>query len=462
MTSSETFAVAIDLGSTFIKAGRLTSPTSLEGIVAVPAPPLSGKHGIRQGDPLEYAAVAERLLRGVLEELPQDVPLGISSQRSTFLLWDAEAGRPATPLISWQDRRAADWCERHRGHERRVVELTGLMLSAHYAGPKLATLLASEPELRDGMRRGKLLFGNLESWLIWRATSGKTHRTDPSMAARTSMFDIERLDWSDELLQLFGVPRDGLPEVSATAGRATPLDGGAVLVASVADQASGALAVLDPAASHALVTLGTGGFVLRPVAGTATRQRGYLTAPCLASERKVERTVLEGTINGAGATLDRFPGPTRLPETDPSPEAYCLPDVSGLGSPHWRPDLALTFSSAANTLDPGGRRRVAVEGLLFRLREILDDLYPEDPPGRVLVAGGVARDPQVARGLASLLGRPVEVLDERQASLLGAARLAAGLSPYAAPSTTPVADGSVGGYLADKYAGWRRWVDSLL
>ena len=357
-------AVAIDLGSTRIKAGVLTGDGALTAIVDAEAPPLEGSGTIREGDARAYAEAAEGLLR----ELPAGCSLGISSQRSTFHLWEANGGEAATPLISWQDRRAADWCEAHRDDAARIARLTGLILSAHYAGPKLAAIQQADPGLAERLHRGELLFGNLETYLIWRATSGEVHATDPSMAARTSMLDIDAVDWSDELLELFRVPRGCLPRIEPTAGRRVELGGGTTLVATVADQASGALAVLDPDGDDALVTLGTGGFVLKPLGGTHERLDGYLTAPCLGSPGNIDRAVLEGTINGAGAMLDRLGGPVPLPDHDPTPEAFCLPDISGLGSPHWRPDLGLTFSPAAERLDQPQRQRIATEGLLFRVR----------------------------------------------------------------------------------------------
>jgi glycerol kinase len=282
------------------------------------------------------------------------------------------------------------------------------------------------------------------------------------MAARTSMFDIDRVDWSDQLLELFGVPRAALPRIVASRGRRVELRGAATLAAGVADQASGALAVLDFEGDDVLVNLGTGGFVLKPLAGTSVRLDGYLTAPCLGDEGSVERSVLEGTINGAGALLDRFGGPAELPERDATPDAFCLPDVAGLGSPYWRPDLGLCFSDAASGLDDEHRQRIATEGLLFRIRQLLDDIGAPGRPRRILLAGGVTRNPGICRGLAALLGRAVERLDGHQAGLMGAARLAAGLSPYASPATHPVTPGRTGAYLHSKYENWRSWVEELV
>ena len=173
--------------------------------------------------------------------------------------------------------------------------------------------------------------------------------------------------------------------------------------------------------------------------------------------------MVEGTINGAGAALDRFEATGAvMQETDPDPDAFCLPDVAGLGSPHWRPDIGLRFSEAAEKLDPIATRRVVLEGLLFRIRQILNDLTADIPPHRILLSGGVTGDPLLAEGLAALIGREVEVLKESEAGLIGAARLAAGMEPYADPSTTVVQPGSPGAYLSEKYESWSAWLRELL
>jgi len=456
-------AVGLDLGSTRIKAGLLDRQGGLSGIESAPAPPLSGSGPIREGDAAAYARLASRVLSAAVGGLSRGIPLGIATQRSSFVLWDTASGSPLTPMISWQDRRATGWCERNLACQPEVGRRTGLLLSGHYAGPKLAVLLAERHDLRQALERGEALFGTLETYLTWSWSAGRVHQTDRTVAARTLMLDLESGDWSPELLELYAVPRRALPTVCATAGRRLPLTSGPTVTASLADQAAGALAVLEQGAGGVLVTLGTGGFVLQPTDDPSVRHEGYLTAPILGSASGIARTVLEGTINGAGAALDRFPaGSVELASSDSAPEAFCLPDVSGLGSPHWRADLTLTFSPAAERLSGLERRRVVLEGLLFRVRQILDDLTDRGRPRRVIVSGGVSAEPALGPGLAALLQRPVEILDEPEAGILGAARLAAGLSPFAAPRSRSVPPTEAGAYLPEKYPGWKRWLNSIL
>lgn len=456
-------AAALDLGSTRFKLALLAANGQLYDLRAAPAPRLTGDGLIREGKPEEFLHTATRLL----EQLPAEaagIPLGLVCQRSTFTVWSKSSAQALTPMVSWQDRRAADWCDEHPAFDDLVRDRAGLRLSPHYMGPKLAAMQTDDPMLAGQLASGDCLVGNLDAWLIWNWTHGRTHRTDLSMGARTALLDIESGDWSSPLLDLFQVPRIALPELVPTRGEALLPDFGLPLRASIADQASSAVAVLDPDDDVALVNFGTGAFVLYPTADPTMRKAGYLTAPVRgAAATDGVRFVCEGTINGAGPAVDKFgPGPTDFPVDDPCPDGFASPDLAGLGSPHWRPDFGLTLSGAAEGLSPGARRRCVLEGLLFRVMEILVDLGDGHLPQRVIISGGLLRDPGVAMGLASLLGRSVAVLNEQETTLLGAARLAAGLEPFANPSTRIVEHTEAGSYLAAKYFRWKNWLHELL
>jgi len=455
-------ALAIDLGSTRFKLGCANADGNLTRVDAVAAPQMSGTGLVREIDAVEFLGQVDRLL----DTYPGDVtglPLGLVCQRSTFLVWDRGSGRALTPVISWQDRRAADWCELHRNADELLRLRAGLLMSPHYAGPKLAAMLGDDPDLAAALHAGDAVFGNLDAWLAWMWTNGASHRTDLTMAARTAMVDISVGDWSDELLDLYRVPRKALPEIVTSDAASVELKNGLRLTASIADQGSGVLAVLDPAEDAALVNLGTGGFVLRPISDANVRIRGYLTAPILASRRRGNRHVLEGTINGAGPAVDRFgAGPSPLPAQDPCPEGFAIPDLAGIGAPHWRPELGLTLSSAIRRSADAEQRRVVIEGLLFRIFEILRDVGDGRVPEVVYLSGGLAREPGVAHGLASLLGQPVHVFDEPEATLLGAARLALDVDPFAAVAAERIDPSNAGAYLPAKFPRWSEWLRGVL
>jgi glycerol kinase len=463
-------SLALDLGSTRIKAARIGEDGALRDLGGAPSPPLDPARDPRdlrrENDARSWRAAAEGVLRDAAGGLAAGTPLGIACQRSSFLLWERASGAPATPLISWQDRRAAAWCAARAASEPRVRELTGLPLSPHYAGPKLATLLEADPALAGELAAGRLRFGTLESWLVACWSPERAHRVDLGMAARTLLADPLRGAWSDELLELFGVPAACLPEIRPSAGSRVSLGNGLALAASLADQAASLLAVLPTDADAALINLGTGCFAQRPTGERMERRDGYLSA-AVCSRGGRTYFALEGTVNAGGDTLARVaPASPALapvedwPALDGAPQAFCLPDENGVGAPFWRPAQLQTFSPQAERLPPAAKRRVVLEGLLFRLADVLADL---GHPARVLVSGGLAREPAVASGLATLLGRPVLEVAEQETTLLGVGLLAAGMAaPRAEMKLRPVAPTSSAAWLRTKHARWRSWLASVL
>ena len=317
-------AIALDLGSTRFKLGSLDAEGNLEVVSTAPAPELKGGGLIREGQPEEFLRIATELIDQAAARWPGH-SLGLVSQRSTFTVWHPQSGQPLAPMISWQDRGAANWCDAHVDLRESIARESGLLLSPHYLGPKLAALQQSHPEVRHALQQDGARIGTLDAWLMWHWNQKNRHQTDLTMAARTALVDIELGAWSPRLCQLFDVPLAALPEIRPSNSQSLILDNGLRLNASIADQASGAIAVLDPHEDVALVNFGTGAFVLSPQANARTRKAGYLTAPILSTAGESTRFVLEGTINGAGPALDKFhSGPTVLPTEDDCPEGFAI------------------------------------------------------------------------------------------------------------------------------------------
>jgi glycerol kinase len=451
-------AAALDLGSTRIKLALLGDDGRLAGPEALDAPPIRGADEVREFDADDYRRRAESLLALV----PGDARLGIASQRSSFVLWERASGRPIRPAISWQDRRAARWCAERPELATRIPSATGLLLSPHYVGPKLAALFEEDRALAGRLERREVLVGTLETYLAWHWSRGAVHETDLTMGARTLLVDPRRREWSSELCGAFGVSIGALPTISKTAGRETQLASGVRLVASLSDQAAGLLAMLPSDSQAVLVNLGTGSFVLRPTGESFAPVRGLLAGPVLADSRRT-LFALEGTINAGGATVARFGDTTsELAARDEHPDAFCLPDENGIGAPHWLATRGFELSPAARALDQAAQRAVVLEGLAFRVRELVEALFAGARPRRVLVSGGLARDPRVAQLLAATLAQPIELADDVESTLLAAVLLAAGRDPFANPTTTTVEPDPAHAWLAAKYARWRAWVDATL
>jgi glycerol kinase len=447
-------AIALDLGTTRIKAGIVDDAGKLSHVRAVDSPPAFGRGLIRHSDPEEWRDIARDLVGELEREIGAALPIGLSTQRSSFLFVDALTGRPLSALVSWQDRSAAPWCEQRREIEPLLAARTGLVLSPHYVGPKLAQRVQADRELAASLARGATLVRTLDAWIVAALESEASARTDLSCAARTALVDLAVGDYDDELCALFGVPSGALapiePSVEPNARRVR---------AHLADQAAAVLAALGEDDHGALVSLGTAGFVSVAVGARPTPVQPYLCAPFVARGPGRARYAVEGTINGGGATADRFAKPPTIwPASDPTPEEFCMPDESGWGAPYWLSDRSLRFSGSTPMRSHADLRRVVIEGLCFRAAALLADLERERPVSRVALAGGLAHDPFVPRALAAILARPIDVVASEEAGLAAVGRLAAGLDPRerGAPRTTEPADGDR--WLATKFERWRAWV----
>lgn len=451
-------SLGLDLGTTCIKAAFLNEEGLLEGFNSVEAPPLQGEGLLRQSDPLDMLLRVTDLLGEMWDQAPRPLPLGISSQRSSFVLWDKRTKEPLTPLISWQDRRALSWCERNQDFAPFVQLQMGLPLSPHYAGPKLAFLLEENDSLCHRVLEGECLFGTLESFLLWNLSEGRVHQTDLTMAARTLLADPVMGDWSGPVLVSSAIDQRVLPEIVTSTGQEVELFKGVFQQASVSDQAACTLSILGTEEGSVLVNLGTGCFVLCPTGKEFVNMQGYLSGPLLYTFEGDCYYALEGTIHSGGQVVDRFGlSPTLLPIEDPTPAAFCLPETSGSGSPHWDTEAQLLFSPVAENLVQKEKRRIVLEGILFRVREILEDLLGQEFSFPIVLSGGLSQDPFVAQALSSCLQTQVFVVSEHQGSLLGAARLAASLEPKADLDFKMVAPSNEGAYLHEKYHRFKAW-----
>ena len=347
--------------------------------------------------------------------------IGIANQRETTIVWDRKSGEPVHPAIVWQDRRTADRCRDLPAES--VRERTGLTPDPYFSATKLEWILR-ENELSDA-----LAFGTVDTWLLWKLTGGAVHATDVSNASRTMLLDLATLDWSDELLELFSVPRAVLPEVHASAevvGEATFLGARLPVAALAGDQQASLYAHGD-----AKATLGTGAFVL---VGTGTDcsapPPGLVRTAAAGADRGY---ALEGSVFVAGAAVqwlrdglgllaDSGESEALAMSIDSTDGVYFVPALTGLGSPHWAPDArGLVYG-----LTRGTRRehlvRAALEATAYQVLDVVDAMT--ERPSVLRVDGGASSNGFVVQFLADVLTLPVEVAAEPETTALGAAALA--------------------------------------
>ena len=372
--------------------------------------------------------------------------ISITNQRETTLLWERATGRPVHHAIVWQDRRTAERCAELPADL--IRERTGLVPDPYFSATKLEWLL------RDRDSAG-LAFGTVDTWLVWKLTGGRVHATDETNASRTLLCSLETLDWDDELLALFGVPRELLPEIrpsGATFGEGELL-GLTLPIRGIAGDQQAALF----AAGGAKATFGTGSFVL--VETEEAVPRGLLRTAAARLEGEEPRRALEGAVFVTGAALQWLRDGLGLIEDAAESEAlarsvsdtggvYFVPALTGLGSPHWRPDARGLVTGLTRGTTRAHLVRAALEAAAYQTADVLAAMPPLD---LLRVDGGMTRNRWLVQFLADLLGIPVETAREPEQTALGAALLGLGErrpSP-AGERFEPERD------VSEQYAGWR-------
>jgi glycerol kinase len=365
---------------------------------------------------LTDAGVRASELRGV----------GITNQRETVVVWERATGRPVAPAIVWQDRRTAEACARLPFEL--IRERTGLVPDPYFSATKLAWLLEHAASSPQG-----LAAGTIDSWLIWKLTGGRVHATDPTNASRTLLCSLSKLDWDDELLELFGVPRDLMPDIVPSSGvlGEAQIGGASVPIAGVAGDQQAALfgqACLAPGQSK--VTYGTGCFLLvndgsrpdRPPHGllrTAAAQPGVYA---LEGSVFVAGAALQWLRDGLGVLAEAGESEQLARSIEGNEGVYFVPALTGLGSPRWQPDARGLICGITRGTGRAHLARAALEAIAYQVRDVVEAI--PDGVSNLRADGGAAANAWLMQFQADQLGLPVEVAVEREMTAIGAAALA--------------------------------------
>lgn len=447
---SESFILAIDQGTSSTTALLLDRSLQVRGRASREFPqhfPASGwvEHDLEE----IWASVREASL-GALEDAgvsPTAIAaIGLTNQRETTALWEREGGAPVSRAIVWQDRRTAPLCREleERGLEPLFRERTGLVLDPYFSGTKLRWMLDDVEGARERAERGELAFGTIDSFLVYRLSGGKRHVTDPSNASRTLLFDLRRLDWDDELLEILQVPRKVLPELCASSGVVARTEGveglpDGIPIAGMAGDQQAALfgqACFEP--GDAKCTYGTGAFLLMHTGAEPIPSRhGLVTSVGWKLADGEVAYVLEGSSFVAGAAVQWLRDGLGLISTSAEVEALAsqvetsggvvfVPALAGLGAPHWRPDARGLITGIERGTTKAHLARATLEGIAFQICELAKAMEAdaERPIRSFQVDGGAAANDLLLRIQADLLGQEVVRPAMIETTALGAACLA--------------------------------------
>ncbi len=376
--------------------------------------------------------------------------IGITNQRETTLVWDKTTGEPIYNAIVWQDTRTDRICRAldEAGHADLIYHKSGLPLATYFSGPKIQWLLDNIPGARARAEAGELLFGNIDSWLIWQLTGG-VHTTDPTNASRTMLMDLETLDWDDELLAILNIPRNMLPEIrpssdSSFYGKTKtsgPFQGEIPICGDLGDQQAATVGQTCFQVGEAKNTYGTGCFMLLNTGEEIVRSNnGLLTTVGYKFGEQPTIYALEGSIAMAGATIqwlrDNLQLINHASETEAIAQSvadsggcYFVPAFSGLFAPHWRSDARGVIVGLTRYINRAHIVRAALEAICYQTREVLEAMNADSgvPLRSLKVDGGATANNFLMQLQADILG--VEVIRPKVAETtsLGAA-YAAGLA----------------------------------
>ncbi|QJD86912.1 glycerol kinase GlpK [Cohnella herbarum] len=370
--------------------------------------------------------------------------IGITNQRETAVVWDRSTGIPVYPAIIWQSRQTADICERLKleGHEAVIRSKTGLRIDAYFSGTKIAWILETVAGAREKAERGELLFGTIDSWLIWKLTGGRVHVTDVSNASRTLLFNIYERSWDDELLEILNIPKAMLPEVRSSSEIYGETDadlfGGAIPIAGAAGDQQAALfgqGCYDPGSVKN--TYGTGCFMLMNTGTEAIASpSGLLTTIAWEIDGKLEYA-LEGSVFVAGAAIQWLrdglgfiadaADSQRIAEQAVSSEGvYVVPAFVGLGTPYWNSEVRGAVFGLTRGTSKSHFVRATLEALAYQAKDVLKAMERDSgiTLSKLAVDGGAVRNDFLMQFQSDMLGVPVVRPVVNESTALGAAYLA--------------------------------------
>ena len=489
---AEPLLLALDQGTTSTRAILFDSAGQPLATAGRPLKQSYPADGWVEHDADEIFAACVEVLREAMQTsgrpLGDVAAIGITNQRETVVIWERESGRPIHPAIVWQDRRTASVCEAMKPAEAEVAEVTGLLIDPYFSATKIAWILDHVDGARARAKRGELMAGTIDAWVVWKLTGGAVHATDATNASRTLLFDISRQAWSPRMLDLFSVPAALLPEVRDTSGdfgETTPdVLGGPVRICGVVGDQQGALMGQGCIASGQMkATYGTGCFLLLHTGERRPVSRARLLTTVAARVGGKTTYALEGSIFVAGAAIQWMGERLGVQGGPQAVEALArgareghgvvlVPAFTGLGAPWWDADARGGLFGLTRDAGLPEIAQAVFDASALQTRDLLEAMRADAPEAlgagsELRIDGGMAKSLWFAQRLADLTGQAVRRVTYQETTALGAA-LFAGLAAgvYASLEEAAAARPS-GENLAPtsdphaREAAYARWLDAV-
>ena len=443
------YVVAFDQGTTSSRAVVLDHDANVVSIAQREFTQIYPQPGWVEHDPMEIWATQSAVWVEALAQAgirsEQVAAIGITNQRETTVVWDKKTGKPIHNAIVWQSRQTTDICTQlHKaGWSEHVRKVTGLVIDPYFSGTKIKWILDHVEGSRERAERGELLFGTIDTWLIWKLTNGQVHVTDYTNASRTMLFDIEKLDWDEALLQALDIPKAMLPEVRSSSeiyGYTYTVSGQEVSIpiAGIAgDQQAALFGQICVEPGQAKNTYGTGCFLLMNTGKRIVRsEHGLLTTIACGAKGEVNYA-LEGAVFNGGSCVQWLRDELKVinhakdsefyaTRVKDSNGVYVVPAFTGLGAPYWDPTARGAIFGLTRGANMEHIIRATLESIAYQTRDVLDAMQQDaDEELRTLrVDGGVTENNFLMQFQADILATPVERPAMKETTAMGAAFLA--------------------------------------
>ena len=441
------YILAIDQGTTSSRAVLFNTGGRIEQVAQEEFAQHFPADGWVEHEPDAIWGTVERTCRQLLDTLSSDEDrvraIGITNQRETTLVWDRQTGEPVYRAIVWQDRRTAKYCQslKDQGLEESISAKTGLLIDPYFSATKLRWILDEIPGVRERAERGELAFGTVDTYLLWKLTGGREHRTDATNASRTLMFNIHNQTWDQELLELFGIPQSLLPEVMDSADDfgvtdASVLGAEIPVLGMAGDQQAALFGQTCFREGMAKSTYGTGCFMMLNTGEQALQSRSRLLTTVAYRLNGKPTYALEGSIFIAGAAVQWLRDGLQLIEkagdseslaeqTPPDHGVYLVPAFTGLGAPYWDPNARGAIFGL--TRDTGIKEIVSagLQSVCYQTKDLQKAMENDGQrPVALRVDGGMVANNWVMQFLSDILGATVDRPEIIETTALGAAYLA--------------------------------------
>ncbi len=443
------YILSLDQGTTSSRAILFDQKANIIGVAQKEFTQIYPKAGWVEHDPLEIWSTQLQVAQEVLKKnniSPSDIAaIGITNQRETTVVWDKSTGEPIHNAIVWQDRRTASICDelKNNAWNDYVRDTTGLVIDAYFSGTKIKWILDNVSGARKKAEQGLLLFGTIDTWLMWKLTSGQTHATDYSNASRTLIYDINQLQWDEKLLTELNIPKEMLPEVKDSSGlfghtQASLFDGVSIPITGVAgDQQAALFGQACFQSGMAKNTYGTGCFMLMNTGPQKIKSKsGLLTTIAWGLNGQVEYA-LEGSVFIAGAAVQWLRDGIRLIDTAPDSEyfasqvedtdgVYVVPAFAGLGAPYWDMYARGAIFGLTRGTSKAHLVRATLESLAYQTRDVLNAMEKDAAIQlqSLRVDGGAAANNLLMQFQSDILSVPVDRPKVLETTAMGAAYLA--------------------------------------